>query len=192
MKEKLGHRRHGQAIFSMALIFLLYIGAASPASADSEIYGCMEDAAQEHELPVQLIWAIAWQESRLDAGAVGQNRNGTEDVGLMQINSSWRGRLGEEQWTRVIEDPCFNIHIGTWILSDCLDRHGWSPVGIGCYNALSRDKRLRYAEKIVRVIDLIPEAEGEGVVNPPESDALLINKGTNRGYSLKINIKDNE
>ena len=54
--------------------------------------------------------------------AIGLNkRNGkilSEDVGLMQINSSWYITLSRMGITRkdLLENPCQNIHVGAWML----------------------------------------------------------------------------
>jgi soluble lytic murein transglycosylase-like protein len=57
--------------------------AALPAQA------CWEAAAVRYGVSSELPYAIARTESALDPQAVGRNRNGTRDIGLMQINSAW-------------------------------------------------------------------------------------------------------
>jgi soluble lytic murein transglycosylase-like protein len=84
----------------------------------------------------------------MDAAAWHENGDGTYDVGLMQINSSWRERLGPERWETVATDPCYNVIVGAWILADCLHRYGYTWEGLGCYNAVSRDKRAAYAQEL--------------------------------------------
>ncbi|GAB4262159.1 MAG: lytic transglycosylase domain-containing protein [Deferrisomatales bacterium] len=110
---------------------------------------CFEEAARLYDLPPLLLRTIAEHESRLDPDAAGWNRDGSVDVGLMQINSWWEDRLGRERWIAVCTDPCYNVKVGAWILADCLRRHGYTPEGIGCYNAVSSPKRHAYSKRIV-------------------------------------------
>jgi soluble lytic murein transglycosylase-like protein len=46
----------------------------------------------EYGLPVKLFSYIAWRESRCkpDAHNTKLNRNGSQDLGLLQVNSSWK------------------------------------------------------------------------------------------------------
>ena len=47
---------------------------------------------REHKLPVVTFSYIAWRESRCSVSAHNTtlNRNGTQDLGLVQVNSSWK------------------------------------------------------------------------------------------------------
>lgn len=51
----------------------------------------LEPAIAEYGLPVQTFSYIAWRESRCNPRAHNKtrNRNGTQDYGAVQINSSW-------------------------------------------------------------------------------------------------------
>ncbi len=124
---------------------------------------CFEEAAARYGVPPVLLRTIAETESGLDPEAAGWNADGSVDVGLMQINSWWESRLGDRAWLGVCTDPCYNVMVGAWILRDCLDRHGYTVDGIGCYNARSPEKRERYTRKILRsVLDRmgeVPRAE---------------------------------
>jgi len=113
---------------------------------------CFEEAAARYDLPPVLLRTIAELESGLDPEAGGWNADGSVDVGLMQINSWWETRLGSQSWVEVCTDPCYNVMVGAWILRDCLDRHGYSFAGIGCYNARSPGKRERPTRKILRAL----------------------------------------
>ena len=48
----------------------------------------------------------------------------------------------------LLNDPCLNTMTGASILRQCIDRHGYSWEAVGCYNAMSRDKKVTYAWKI--------------------------------------------
>ncbi|WP_059414553.1 lytic transglycosylase domain-containing protein [Cupriavidus basilensis] len=132
-----------QSVLSAAVIVL-----APAAHAD-----CLDDAAQYQQLSPVLLRAIAQHESGMRASAVNRNANGTEDIGLMQINSVHLPRLARYGITRQsLFDPCVNAYVGAWVLRDCLDRNGATWTAVGCYNAGAPEKRLRYATLIYQVL----------------------------------------
>lgn len=96
-------------------IFTAMAGAllcAQPAFAD-----CLDDAARFHHVNVVLVRAIAQQESGMRANAVNRNTDGSEDIGLMQINSSWLPKLRRYGVTRdSLFNPCVNGYVGTGFL----------------------------------------------------------------------------
>ncbi|WP_429884663.1 lytic transglycosylase domain-containing protein [Geoalkalibacter halelectricus] len=113
---------------------------------------CFEEAAEEYGVPAGLLWAIAKVESNFDPLAVQVNRNGSTDHGVMQINSTWIGHWPDVS-REALDDPCTNVRIGARVLADCLGRLGYTWEGIGCYNALSLDKRAVYARRVIAVIE---------------------------------------
>lgn len=131
---------------TLAIAAAISAGARPPAA---EAF-CFEEAAARYGLPPDLLRIVAETESALDPDAAGWNADGSVDVGLMQINSWWEPRLGTERWNAVCTDPCYNVTVGAWILADCLRRHGYTPEGIGCYNALSPERRARYARTVLQ------------------------------------------
>ncbi len=123
--------------------------AAAGLAAAVPVHACWEDAGQRYGINPQLLVAIARTESGLNPKAINRNRNGSMDVGLMQINSSWLPKLAEfgirqEQ----LYDPCTSIHVGAWILAHNIRRHGNSWGAVGAYNAVSPDKQRVYARKV--------------------------------------------
>jgi len=113
---------------------------------------CFEEAGERYRVSPQLLWAIAKTESNLNPTAVKYNKNGSFDYGLMQVNSSWYKELGRERWMR-LGDACYNVQVGAWILSQCVQRYGYTWAAVGCYNAFSDDKRAVYANRVYRVLE---------------------------------------
>ena len=110
---------------------------------------CLQDAARTYGVHLRLLTAIAQVESRLQPDAVHRNRDGSVDIGLMQINSRWLPTLREHGIERHdLLDPCVSVHVGAWILADNIGRLGLSWAAVGAYNAASPAKRLRYANKV--------------------------------------------
>jgi soluble lytic murein transglycosylase-like protein len=108
---------------------------------------CFEEAGERYGVSPQLLWAIAKTESNFNASAVNYNNNGSFDYGVMQINSSWYRELGADRWMR-LGDACYNVNVGAWILSKCVQRYGYTWAAVGCYNGESRNKKVKYANRI--------------------------------------------
>lgn len=99
---------------------------------------CWAAAAHRYDLPVELLYAIGHVESRHNPRAISPpNRNGSHDIGVMQINSDWLPALARYGITRrdLIDKPCTNIQVGAWILSQEVQRFGYTWYAIGAYNA---------------------------------------------------------
>ncbi|WP_310633475.1 transglycosylase SLT domain-containing protein [Paraburkholderia sp.] len=110
---------------------------------------CIDDAAAFQHVNVSLMRAIAQVESGTQTRVINTNSNGTVDIGLMQINSSWLPRLAQEGITeQSLFDPCTNAYVGAWILAENIRQFGPTWNAIGAYNSPSADKRLAYARKV--------------------------------------------
>lgn len=117
---------------------------------------CFTQAGERHGIDPLLLVAIAKIESSLNPNAINYNRNGTYDIGLMQINSTHLPRLIKTGVThkRLIDEPCTSIDTGASILAGFIERHGYTWNAVGAYNAGSSDKReparKSYATKVWR------------------------------------------
>ncbi len=113
---------------------------------------CFEEAGNIYGISPALLRSIAVVESGLNADAVNRNKNGSADLGLMQINSEWLEtfQIDREQ---LMSDPCYNVMTGARILKRCMDRYGYSWEAVGCYNARSQNKRVDYSWKIFREVE---------------------------------------
>ncbi len=110
---------------------------------------CFDQAGARYGIAPSLLKAISAVESGFNPVARNRNRNGSEDIGHMQINSRWLGVLvsygiGRNQ----LFDPCVNTHVGAWILAQNISRLGYGWDAIGAYNARSPEKRAAYARRV--------------------------------------------
>jgi soluble lytic murein transglycosylase-like protein len=131
---------------------------AWPALADMD--ACINQAAQRYRVDERLIHAIIQVESSGNPSALNRNANGSEDIGLMQINSSWLpvlGRYGIQH--HQLYDPCTNVHVGAWVLAGNIARYGPTWRAVGAYNARSHGKRKGYVAKVWRRYKSTKEAE---------------------------------
>ncbi|MDR0240486.1 MAG: transglycosylase SLT domain-containing protein [Burkholderia sp.] len=120
---------------------------------------CLDDAATFQHVSVSLMRGIAQVESGMNPRAVNTNTNGTVDIGLMQINSTWLPTLAREGITREsLFDACTNAYVGAWILSQNIRQLGPNWNAIGAYNSASPDKRLAYARKVYDAIRTMPDS----------------------------------
>lgn len=114
---------------------------------------CWNQAEARYGVPASLLVAIAKVESRFNPRALGKNDNGSYDIGLMQINSGWLKKLGQYNISENdLYDPCTNIMVGAWILSDNINRLGYNWNAVGAYNAKTISKREKYARKVHKAI----------------------------------------
>lgn len=117
---------------------------------------CIDDAAAFQHVNVSLMRGIAQVESGMQPNRINTNSNGTTDIGLMQINSSWLPVLAREGISeQSLFDPCTNAYVGAWILSENIRQFGPNWNAVGAYNAASPDKRLSYARKVYDAVQSI-------------------------------------
>lgn len=128
---------------------------------------CWGLAAQRYDLNPYLLYSIALVESGMQAGVTSRpNRDGTHDIGLMQINSNWlrTPRFREAGITKQdLMDSCTNIHVGAWVLKGNINAKGYTWEAIGSYNAWSNKKaQYRYATKVYTMYGLVMESRKSG------------------------------
>lgn len=132
----------------------LLVLAATPAP--DAYAGCFAEAGKKYSIDPLLLQAIAQVESSMNPQAINHNRNGSEDLGLMQINSSHLARLRKDGITRqqLLDDACLSVMVGAGILSEFITQFGYTWRAVGAYNAgggAGRDLlRERYATKVIR------------------------------------------
>lgn len=114
---------------------------------------CFREAGEAYDVSSDLLEAISLVESNNDPLAHGRNSNGTEDYGLMQVNSSWARAFGG-RWSLVKKDPCYNVMAGAWILRSCIDRYGEDWKAVECYHTgkTGGTAGKRYVSKVVRAL----------------------------------------
>ncbi|MHB0992222.1 MAG: lytic transglycosylase domain-containing protein [Burkholderiales bacterium] len=117
---------------------------------------CWDDAEARYSVSKYLLLAIAQYESGLDPDRVNRNRNGSYDIGLMQINSAWLPALkpfgiGAAE----LKNPCVNLNVGAWILGKNFLVYGKNWRAVGAYNAKTEWKRASYAHQIAHKLQKI-------------------------------------
>ncbi len=130
---------------------------------------CYEEAGDAHGINPELLRTISKTESNLNPLAVNINADGSQDLGLMQINSSWIKSMNLDSGL-LLSDPCYNLKTGANILNKCFARYGYTWEAIGCYNAVSLHKKVKYSWKIYNIL----KAEGSKMKNKKQKPELKL------------------
>ena len=142
-------KRRKVSIFQRIFQIILFTGLAVQANAQ-DLEACFLHAGTYYGVSPLILKAIAEVESGMNPKAINHNRNGTKDLGIMQINTIWLKELrkygiGEKE---LMEDPCLNIHIGAWILNKCIAKYGYNWKAVGCYHSCTPELNKHYSKKI--------------------------------------------
>ena len=124
-----------------------------------EITACFVRAGDYYNVLPIVLWSIAYVESGFNSGAINYNR-GSHDVGIMQINSRWFPVLRRYGITEDdLYDPCLNIFVGAWILSQCYVKYQTLHDAISCYHTGRKysesPEGAEYTWKVWRVIQKV-------------------------------------
>ena len=118
---------------------------------------CMVAVAAFNHLPPRVLPSIQAVEGG-SIGSVHRNQDGSEDLGVMQVNTRWvpplarYTGLGEEVIRfRLIASPCFNIAAAGAILRVYLDEaHGDLMQAIGDYHSHTPALNVAYQAQVMR------------------------------------------
>ena len=129
----------GRAFLNRILLAIVAaIGAPAVRAAD-----CYDQAGSFYQLSPALLRAIAAVESGGRLNAIGHNRNGTEDLCAMQINSAWLPTLARFGILRhhLLTHECTCVHAGAWILAGEMQSAGYSWRAVGQYHTGNNPRR---------------------------------------------------
>ncbi len=117
---------------------------------------CINEASVEYRVPAKLIVSVLKTEDGHN-GLASPNKNGTSDLGPMQINSSWLPALSHYGFSEedVQYNPCKNVEIGAWILSTNIANEVTIKRGIGDYNSHTNYYNLTYSKKVLKELSHI-------------------------------------
>jgi Transglycosylase SLT domain len=123
---------------------------------------CMLAVSQFYNLPPRVLPSIQVVEAGRP-GTISHNRNGTGDLGVMQVNSNWVPSIA--QWWemtprdvagRLIHDPCFNIASAGAIMRIYLDEaHGDVVRAVGYYHSHTPELASVYEMQVIRASFLL-------------------------------------
>jgi hypothetical protein len=134
------------------------IPAVPPPDTQPVTLECVVEVSRRYQVPVEIIAGILAQE-RGRLGTRSPNRNGTEDLGPMQINTFWLRTLGRYGITEnhMLHHGCYNVAVGAWIVRYEQAR-GRQPLwqAVGRYHSPDPARASGYARKVAgKVRDLL-------------------------------------
>lgn len=145
-------------IAGWALLIPGHAMAAAHVSVHQEavIGRCIKASARGSLWLEQTLWGLRDQEGG-QIGTISKNRDRSEDLGPMQINSWWltpiatalqRDRSEVRAW--LINDPCFNVEAARWIFVDGLraSKNYW--VAVGLYHSPTIHRQRGYAASVAQ------------------------------------------
>ena len=116
---------------------------------------CIAQAAQRFALHESLLHAVLLVEGG-KVGHVSRNKNGTYDMGPMQINSIWLPIFSNYiSETEIIQDPCTNVHVGAWILRASINQAKDFWHGVGNYHSATPKHHNKYIHQVYKVAQRI-------------------------------------
>lgn len=116
---------------------------------NQRVVNCIRSASIKSNIPEYLLFAIADHESGLNPHVVNKNKNGTLDIGLMQINTvhlPFFIKVGGK--IEQLLDPCINALMGAYLLKKEIDTYGMNAYAIGRYHSATPVYRERYSAAI--------------------------------------------
>ena len=117
---------------------------------------CMLATAAFYHVPPRVLPAIQAVEGG-QIGTVQLNTDGSEDLGVMQVNTRWIDALSraaglspEATRARLVNDPCFNIAASGAILRTYLNEAaGDLMLAVGYYHSHTPTRRQAYLERVM-------------------------------------------
>lgn len=108
-----------------------------------------DEAAKTFGIESALLKQIATIESSMNPRALNLNKNGTYDLGMMQINTIHLKRLGKIGVTRdTLMDPEVNIYVGALLLSSHIRKRGYNLDAIGCYHSANPVYKTQWLKRL--------------------------------------------
>ena len=120
---------------------------------------CLMLAAQTYSVPPAVLVGIHQVEGGTAGQAVGPNKNGSYDLGPMQINTLWIPLLAEKwgvtedtayRWVR--DDPCTNMGVAAWILRTHMNETGSLARAIAHYHSRTPEYGYPYKGRVVKAM----------------------------------------
>lgn len=105
-----------------------------------------------YDVDERLLRAIQFTENEPgNATDISYNKDGSWDIGLMKINSSWLPKLQKMHITeKDLLDPCISVNVGAWILAENIVSYGRTWKAVGVYNSPTLANQQKYIKKVLR------------------------------------------
>lgn len=138
-------------LHAVLCVLLILSSAAVPNDSYRDFNRCLNEVERKTGIDRDVFIAIKVVESgfALTSEATSSNTNGTEDLGIMQINSIWLKELKSYGISRQhLFDVCTNLKIAAWILVRHLQASGDLWEAVGRYHSKTPSIKRRYRQKV--------------------------------------------
>ncbi len=127
-------------------------------AASKILAACLMLASQTYSIPPAVLVGIY----KAEGGKVGQevkNKNGSYDLGPMQINTIWLPELAKEwgvsestarKWVR--DDACLNTNVSAWILNQHYKETKSMAQAIAYYNSRTPVHGEKYQKRVIGIM----------------------------------------
>ena len=127
-------------------------------SASKILAACLMLASQTYTVPPAVLIGIY----KAEGGKIGQevrNKNGSYDLGPMQINTVWMPELADKwgveeetarRWVR--DDACTNVGVAAWILKGHLDETKSLSKAIAHYHSRTPHHGSKYKRRVINIL----------------------------------------
>jgi hypothetical protein len=127
-------------------------------AASKILAACLMLASQTYSVPPAVLVGLY----KAEGGAVGQevrNKNGSYDLGPMQINTVWMPDLATRwgvsestarKWVR--DDACTNVSVAAWILQNHIKETGSLSQAIAHYHSRTPLHGTRYKKRVISIL----------------------------------------
>jgi len=120
---------------------------------------CFDAAGRDYHIDPDLLRAVAFRESSMNARAMNIVSQDKYAVGQMQIHSQNFPHLSQFGITpqKLYSDSCMNVYTGAYYLAIAFKRWGVSWESVGAYNAgfskkpEQKAKRLKYGKEVHQI-----------------------------------------
>ncbi|MFT4055171.1 MAG: lytic transglycosylase domain-containing protein [Novosphingobium sp.] len=164
-------------VFMLDLQILSSSAYARPTHPEEErlIGTCIRKASFGHVWLEKTLWGLRDQEAGW-VGAKIPNRNGSYDLGPLQINSWWVSRIAKsvrrsegEVQRHLTFDACFNVEAARWIFLSALKNTGdyWKAIGTYHSPTIWRQRSYRHS-----VYSRLVARFGEGIFENASSPSV--------------------
>lgn len=110
---------------------------------------CWESSAEKYGIDPFLLAAIGRVESSFNPQAYNRNKDGTEDIGIMQINTKVLREVSRFGITRdQLFEPCVNIDVAAWKLASHFRDYGVTWYAVGAYHSKTPTLNRVYQLKV--------------------------------------------
>ena len=126
---------------------------------------CIQSASIKYRISKRLLLALAYVESSGNSKIISSvNKNGSFDMGLMQINSEWLPKLFK---FGILQDdlmnPCISADVAGWILAQNIQKFGNTWAAVGHYNSNRAQQQEIYIRKVYTSFQRISYSETHSI-----------------------------